>query len=142
MPVGDRPTIKSLLVEGKTVDEVMAQLGVKRHSVHSVRCQEALPRINGKRTHEKDVECLAMLREGNGLREIARTLHISQATVRVIRVDNGLPIAPRDAMVIPDLGRCGCGLSLPCTCTGPMSAVEYMGRTDAPIAHSTGNHFG
>jgi DNA-binding CsgD family transcriptional regulator len=142
MPVGSRPTIKSLLAAGKTVDEVIAQLGCKRHSVHAVRFQEGLTRINGKRTPEKDATCLAMLKAGKGFREIAKALHISQDTVRVIRVAHGLPVAPRESRVLVDTGRCECGLLLPCTCNGQKrSAVEFCGRTREPEGHSTGDHF-
>ena len=135
MPVGSRPTIKSLLAAGKTVDEIIAQLGVKRHSVHAVRYWEEFPRVNGRRTPEKDVTCLAMLKAGKGFREIAKALHISQDTVRVIRVAHGLPVAPRESRVLVDMGRCACGLLLPCTCTGPRSAVEFLGRDGEARGH-------
>lgn len=35
-----------------------------------------------------------------------------------------------------DLPRCQCGLLLPCTCTGPMHAVDFLGRRgeSVPVA--------
>jgi hypothetical protein len=34
--------------------------------------------------------------------------------------------------------RCHCGLLLPCTCSGPRSAVDYLGRSGEPMACSSG----
>jgi hypothetical protein len=34
--------------------------------------------------------------------------------------------------------RCACGLLLPCTCTGPMHAVDFLGRSGEPMACSSG----
>ena len=45
----------------------------------------------------------------------------------------------KEAVQVPDLGRCACGLLLPCTCDGKKrSAVEFMGRRGEPFMGATG----
>jgi hypothetical protein len=45
----------------------------------------------------------------------------------------------REAVKVPDLGRCACGLLLPCTCDGKQrSAVAYLGRRGEQVIGSAG----
>lgn len=44
----------------------------------------------------------------------------------------------RHCKPVLDGQRCRCGLLLPCTCTGPMHAVDFMGRRGEPAPCSSG----
>ena len=123
-----RPTIRSLLAEGKTPDEVVTLLGVRRHSVHAVRYQCGLAKFNGRRNPEKEAECVRLVNEGKlTVRAISQRLRLSPTTVRSIRKAHGLPIGEHGKWkAMPDMGRCACGLLKPCDCDGmERSAVAF-----------------
>ena len=138
--------ILALLAAGRTPKEASEALHCPVQRVYDAkwasRHPKRAPYVRPKPRHDLAVN---LLDSGLTQEQAAAEMHVSVRTIQAYsagsRGTGRRPGAPNDVNV--ERPRCPwCSLSLPCTCTGPLSAVEFMGRTDAPIAHSTGNHFG
>jgi hypothetical protein len=77
---------------------------------------------NGKRRDQEAAELLTKMT----VEDVAKVMGISTLSVRTY----GKHMALSKARQTDNLPRCQCGLLLPCTCTGPRRAEEFMGRKD------------
>ena len=91
------------------------------------------------------LQAVALLNSGKSLAEVAEIMHTSRDCVSAHRRFAGLPpmgrkrrytTADKDSRA--GLPTCWCGLLLPCTCTGPARAEQFMGRRDEPRISSGG----
>ena len=97
-------------------------------------------------------KALSMLSAGSDVDAVAARLEVHRQTVIRWRREEGKGVRTVGGWYKPHvmatddvregLPTCPhCGLLSPCSCTGPRSAVDFMGRTREPEGHSTGNHF-
>ena len=132
------PTIRELLEAGKDAAEIVAQLGCKTKSVYDVASKT---NRQIKATPEVCDLVLTELRKSPrpAYLDIARPLGISTTTVYHIAHAAGLTKAKKWERREPDrktLPTCEwCGLLAPCSCTGPRSAVEFLGRNGEARSH-------
>ena len=84
----------------------------------------AVAKINRqlKVTPEVRAGILGLVRAGSPYQPIAQRFNISETAVYQAAKRAGLTT-------------CICGLLLPCTCTGPRSAVEFLGRDGESRGH-------
>lgn len=151
-----RDAIHALLDAGiSRIPDIQARVGCSENVARVYRTEWR--RLHGlgpmKREPLRRQQVAELDAQGLSNTEIGARLGISAGAVSVHRIAAGLP--PRmqqrkspgatgktwkkEAVQVPDLGRCACGLLLPCTCDGKKrSAVEFMGRRGEPFMGATG----
>ena len=123
---------------GASITEVCAAMNLARGTAHYYR--RACGMAPGRMKPLKRARVLALLAEGKSISETARILGCSNGCVSGHRSLAGLPpMRQHNAIRLPNLGRCACGLLLPCTCEGsPRRAESYLGRRGEPNYGSAG----
>ena len=148
-----RDAIHALLDAGLDLKSISERLGLKEstvfvHRTYWRKVRKLGPLRYGPRRRKLVVE---LDKQGLSIPEIAARMGISREAVASHRRLAGLPRKEvkspgatgktwkKEAVQVPDLGRCACGLLLPCTCDGKKrSAVEFMGRRGEPFMGATG----
>ena len=142
-----RDAIHALLDAGLDLKSISERLVLKEstvfvHRTYWRKVRKLGPLRYGPRKRKLVVE---LDKQGLSIPEIAARMGISREAVASHRRLAGLPRKEvkspgatgktwkKEAVQVPDLGRCRwCGLSNPCTCTGPRHATDHMGRREEP----------
>lgn len=130
-----------LLAAGVSIKELCERMGICLRTAYGYRTEwRRLQGMNFDRSPLKRDQVVALDAAGVSPTEIARRMGISVGAVSAHRRLAGLPaLRAHETIKLPDLGRCKwCGLSNPCTCTGPRHATDHMGRRDEPVIGSAG----
>ena len=135
--------IMVLLAAGRTPHQVATALNCKLSAIYNARWASRhgprAPYVRPRPRHDLAVELLTTMTQEEAAAKMGVSVRTIQNYSAGSRGTGRRPGAPNDVNV--ERPRCQCGLSLPCTCTGPRSAVEFCGRTREPEGHSTDNHF-
>jgi len=138
-----RAQIFSLLEEGANIAQLCDRAKMSKKTAYNYRTEWRLAHGLGRISNPPPVrrqQVVELDAQGLSNTEIAHKMGITCGAVSTHRAVAGLP--PRrahNAVKLPDLGRCKwCGLSNPCTCTGPRHATDHMGRRDEPVCNALG----